>query len=130
MCLSVKIENHLNVSKHVTYVCNKLPKNTGNFCRIKDGTTKQTRNDFYYAFSYPFMSCNLIVGARCRSHINCFIRQQKRIIRLIADAEYLTHTNSLFYNTKFLILMIYLYRYYVCLYMFKTKKKCCILVSI
>ena len=38
MHVSVKIDNKLNISKHVTYVSKNLSKNTGIYNGIQDGT--------------------------------------------------------------------------------------------
>ena len=61
MSLGVGIDNKLNLSNHVTYVSNKLSKNTVIFYRIKDGMAERARPNFYYAFLYPYMPNNIIV---------------------------------------------------------------------
>ena len=54
-----------------------------------------------------------------KNHLYPIIRQQKRIIRLIADADYQFHTNSLF--LKFEILKFEdVYKFFISVYMFKA----------
>ena len=118
--LGVKIDNRLNFSNHIKYVANKLSKNTGIFYRIKDNMTKQARISYYYSLFFPYISYNVIVwGGTYKNHLYPIIRQQKRIIRLIADADYQFHTNSLF--LKFEILKFEdVYKFFISVYMFKA----------
>ena len=121
--LGVRMDNRLNFSSHINYVVNKLSKNTGIFYRIKDNMPKQARINYYYSLIFPYLTYNVVVwGGTYKNHLYPVIRQQKRIIRLIADAEYLAHTNPIF--LKFEILKFEdIYKFFLSVYMFKARQQ-------
>ena len=83
----------------------------------------QARLNFYYSFLYPYLSYNVVVwGNTFKTHLHPIIIQQKQIIRLIAGANYLAHTNALFHEYEVLKFED-IYKYCMSLYMFSAMKK-------
>ena len=119
--LGVILDNRLTFSNHIKFITNKLAKSTGVFYCIKDFLDTQARLKFYYGFVYPYIAYNIIVwGSTYRSHLNPLILQQKRIIRLIANADRLEHTSPLFYRYNILKVED-VYRYFICIHVFKSR---------
>ena len=122
MFLGVNVDKNLNFSLHINSITSKISKNTGIFYRIRNNLTERARLNFYYAFIFPFLSYNVIVwGGTCRNHLNPLVVQQKRIIRLIANAGFVDHTNPLFFQLK-ILKFDDIYRFFLCIYMFKARK--------
>ena len=123
--LGTRLDHKMNFADHTGYVLDKLSKNTGILYRIKDNMTPQARLNFYYALLYPYLSYNVVVwGSTFRCHLNPLVLIQKRIIRLIAGAEFLAHTTPLF--KEFRVLKFDdIFIYSVSIYMFKAIKDGC-----
>ena len=122
MFLGVKLDNKLTFCSHIKYITSKLARSTGIFYKIRDNFTLSAKLNFYYAFMYPFFSYNIIVwGGTFPTHLKPLITQQKRFIRLMADADMVAHTNPYFYQFKILKLHD-VYRYFMSIYMFNLIK--------
>ena len=123
--LGTRLDHKLNFADHTQYVLDKVSKNTGILYRIKDDMTPQARLNYYYALMYPYLSYNIVVwGSTFRCHLDPLVLIQKRIIRIIAGAEFLAHTSPLF--KEFRVLKFDdIFIYSVCIYMFKAIKNGC-----
>ena len=120
--LGVKLDTNLTFKNHVSHIMNKLSKNTGILYRIKNNLTTEARLNYYHSLLLPYMSFNVIVwGSTFKTYLEPLVLQQKRIVRIIADAHYLEHTNPLFF--KFKLLKFYdIYKFFVSIYMFNKIK--------
>ena len=117
--LGVTLDDRLNFSEHIKLVLSKIAKNTGVLYRIKDNLPLKARLYYYYAFIYPYLTYNIIVwGSTYTTHLSKLVTQQKKIIRIIAGANYLDHTSPLFYQLNLLKIKD-IYTYFVAIYMFK-----------
>ena len=59
--------------------------------------TPRTRVTYYNSFILPYLNYNILHwGSTNVTHLNPLITIQKRIVRTIADADYLAHTPPLF----------------------------------
>ena len=122
MFLGVKIDRGLTFSSHISYITNKLSKSTGIFYRIRDNLNEKARIKFYYGFMYPLISYNILAwGGTYDTYLNSVIVQQKKIIRLIANADRLAHTTPLFHQYK-ILKIVDVYRYFISVYIFKARK--------
>ena len=101
--LGVTIDKNMSFTPHIKNILSKLSKNTGILYKIKDCLSTEAMINYYYALLFPYMSYNVIIwGSTFRTHLDPLIVQQKRIIRIIAGAGYLNHTNDLFHRFKIL----------------------------
>ena len=101
--LGVQLDNHLNFSNHVQYICSKLSKTTGVLYRLCSLIPEDVLVNLYYAFIYPYLLYGVLVwGDASAVHLNPLLVIQKRIIRIITSSDYLAHTNPLFFKTKIL----------------------------
>ena len=95
--LGVIIDTNMNFKNHINYVTNKIAKHAGILYRIKDCMPPKTRITYYNSFVLPYLNYNIIHwGSTNVTHLNPLIVVQKRIIRTMADADYLAHTPPLF----------------------------------
>ena len=121
--LGVQIDNKLTFNDHIKLVTGKISKSTGILYKIKHLLPLKVRLDYYYAFIYPYLSyCVIVWGGTYPSHLNNLIIQQKKIIRIISDAPYLSHSSPLFHNLKILKFED-IYRYQISLYMHQSQEQ-------
>ena len=120
--LGICIDKNLNWSNHIKLIACKIAKGIGIINKIKYKVNKSTLIKLYYSFIYPFLIYgNIIWGNAAKQHLNSIHILQKRVVRIICQAGYREHTESLFTELK--ILNIYhLHIYCVSLFMFKYDK--------
>ena len=71
--------------------------------RLKSYLPVSNLKTLYFAFVYPyFLYCNIIWGGTFASHLDRLVKLQKRAIRNINKADFLSHTNSLFLSNNIL----------------------------
>ena len=117
--LGLEIDRKLNFSNHTAYILGKLSKQTGIFYKIRNQLPEKARLDFYYSFMYPYFSQNVIFwGKTYECHIDPIVKIQKRIVRLIDGAQFLAHTNSIFFKHK-ILKFCDIYKYFACIYVHK-----------
>ena len=122
MFLGIKLDNRLTFSDHINYITGKLSKSSGIFYKIRDNLSRRAKLDFYSAFIFPYISYNIIVwGGTAQCHLHPLVLQQKRFIRLLANADRIAHTTPLFYEFKILKISD-VYLYFVAVYVFKAKQ--------
>ena len=55
----------------------------------------------YYSFIYPYFTfCVQVLGKAYQSNLDCIVKLQKRVIRLLAGVHPLTHTEPVFFQIK------------------------------
>lgn len=117
--LGVKVDDRLNFSIHVNYICSKLAKTIGLLFRVAKTVPNYVLINMYYSLIYPYLIyCVLIWGDSANIHLHPLIMLQKKIIRVITLSDYLAHTPPLFYQTEILAFND-IYRYTLGTYMFK-----------
>ena len=119
--LGVFIDDKISFTPHVKHISDKLSKSAGILYRIRDCLTPEARLCFYYSFVYPYLSYNIIIWGKTHAYLlNSLFLLQKRIVRNIAAAPFLAHTNPIF--REFSILKLHdIFKYAVCCHMFKLK---------
>ena len=123
MFLGVKVDSRLNFSQHIAHVSGKLSKNVGIFSKIRSNLPLNARMNYYYAFIFPYLTYNVIFWGRTYTcHIQSIILLQKRVVRLMADANFLDHTDPLFSRLK-ILKFDDIFRYFMSIYMFKAIKQ-------
>lgn len=101
--LGVKIDTKMNFKNHINYITKKIAKHAGILYRIKHCMPTKTRVTYYNSFVLPYLNYNILHwGGTNDVHLKPLITIQKRIIRTIADAEFLAHTSPLFKKLKLL----------------------------
>ena len=104
--LGIYIDSKMNFKKHINYITGKIAKHAGILYRIKQGMPLKTRLTYYNSFVLPYLNYNILHwGNTNDNHLKPLIIIQKRIIRIIADADYLAHTTPLFKKLNLLKLV-------------------------
>ena len=119
--LGVLIDQNLKFMEHINYILEKLSRNTGILYSIRHFLPKSAKLNFYYALFYPHLNYNIVIwGGTSNQLMKKLSVQQKRIVRIICDAHYRAHTNSLFYDLG--ILKVFdVYRLQILIRMYKSK---------
>ena len=111
--LGVTIDKQVSFKLHINDVVGKVSKHAGILYKIKNNLPLSARLAYYNSFVLPYLTYNILHwGGTNETHLKPLVIIQKRIIRTIADADYLAHTSPLFYKLK--LLKLYdLYRFQV-----------------
>ena len=95
--LGIIIDKKMNFQHHINYITKKISKHAGILYRIKHCLPLKTRLTYYNSFILPYLNYNILHwGCTNNIHLNPLFIIQKRIVRIIADADYLAHTNPIF----------------------------------
>ena len=119
--LGIILDNKMKFNQHIRYICNKISKTTGIIYKLKDLLPKHCLFSLYYSFILPYMTyCNLTWGGTYDSHLNPLRILQKRILRIINNQPYLSHTEPLFHSSNLLTLHD-LHKYFLAIHMYKNR---------
>ena len=109
--LGIIIDNKINFKNHINYITGKIAKHAGILYRIKHSLPLKSRLTYYNSFVLPYLNYNILHwGSTNDTHLNPLIVIQKRIVRTIADADYLAHTPPLFKKLN-LLQIVDLYKF-------------------
>ena len=87
--LGVVIDNKLNWSAHIKYICNKMSKSIGIINKVRKLLNKETLINLYYVFIYPYLTyCNVIWERAPNTYLPKVHILQKRILRSISHAGF------------------------------------------
>ena len=101
--LGVVMDEGLKFNHHVSMLSKKVSKAVGVLYKLRNYLPLPTLISLYYTFVYPyFVYCNLIWGHTFQTHLKPLEILQKKAIRIINHAPYLSHTNDLFLSNKIL----------------------------
>ena len=102
--LGVLIDQHLSSKPHIDLVSKKKnSKSVGIIAKARFYLSSQTLMTLYYSLVYPFLTyCNVAWSFTYCSNLNCIYLLQKRIVRLMIKAHYLSNTAPLFSQHKVL----------------------------
>ena len=102
--LGVIIDNKINWSDHIKYICNKISKSIGIIKKVTSKLNKKTLVNLYYAFIYPYITyCNVHCcwGRAPTTYLSKIHILQKRIIRIISHVGFRNHTQFLFKTSNY-----------------------------
>ena len=101
--LGVIYDEKLNFSHHITMLCNRLSRSSSLIYQLRDVLPIYVLKKLYYAHVYPHIHyCNCIWANTYQRHLTPLVLIHKRIIRNIAKAEFLAHTEPLYKNLRIL----------------------------
>ena len=117
--LGIIIDSKLNWKEHIALIRNKVSKGIGIINKTKGILNKITLRNLYETFIKPYLSyCNIVWGNAPSSYLDCLLKLQKRIVRIIAGEHYRAHTEHLFKDLN--IMNVYqLNVYLTCIFVFK-----------
>lgn len=121
--LGVIVDQNLKFNIHISEICKKISKSIGILYNMRKYLPLPALISLYYSLVYPyFIYCNLCWGNTYETHLKPLFILQKRAIRIIHQASFNSHTNSLFYSSKILKLPD-INRFNQCIYVFKNFDK-------
>ena len=121
--LGVCIDRELNFKQHIDNVVGKLSRSAGILYKIKSALTEDARISYYYGMMYPYISYSIVVwGSTYKSHLQPLILQQKRIVRMIADAGFRDHCDPLLKRLGLLSVMD-VFKFQLLVYMYNSAHK-------
>ncbi len=121
--LGVIIDENLNWKQHIISTRNKIVKITYCMKTIKNLLPLKYKKTLYESLIKPHLEYGIIFwGGIPDSHLNCLVKQQKKIIRLITNSNYNAHTAPIFNKLKCLKL-IDLYKLNSAKFMYKAKNR-------
>ena len=83
--LEVVIDNKLNWSAHIKYICNKMSNSMGSINKVRNLLNKDTLLNLYYVFIYPYITyCSVIWGRAPNIYLLKVHTLQKRVLRIIS----------------------------------------------
>ena len=101
--LGIIYDDKLKFEKHIQYLTSLLASRSALIYRLRDFLPKNILKKIYYSQVYSLLNyCNVVWANTFKSHLNPLILIHKRIIRNIAKAEFLAHTDELYKNLNIL----------------------------
>ena len=120
--LGLIINNTLNWSAHIKYMCSKISKNIGIMKKVKNKQEKRLLLNLYYMLIYPYLTyCNTIWGRAPNVYLDKTYILQKTIVRIINHVGFFDHTEPLF-STLQKMNIYQINKYMCCILMFKHNK--------
>lgn len=117
--LGIYLDTQLNWHTHINYITSKLSRVIYLLKRLKHCVPFSYLRTSYFAFFQSVFSYGLILYGNC-SKINDILILQKKVIRLLANADYRAHCRPLFTRLK-LQTIINLYIFNISLYNLNKK---------
>ena len=120
-CLNDLRYQTLTWKPHIQQVRNKVSRGTGILKKLRPYVNNDTILGLYYSFIYPYFTfCVKVWGKTYQSNLDCIVKLQKRVIRLLAGVHPLTHKEPIFFRLKILkftdvvnyIIGIFMYKVY------------------
>ena len=120
--LGVILNSKLDWKNHINYLCTKMAKTIGLINKIKHCIGAKAKRTLYCSLVLPYINyCNVVWACTYHSKLDKMYKLQKRVIRIIANVGYLSHTESLF--SKYRILSVFeLNKLQIGMLMFKCMK--------
>jgi len=95
--LGVWFESSMRWNKHVRMVCRTLALKIGIINRARSVLPTKVKVELYYSLIYSVLNyCFLVWGTTTASNLMRLFLLQKRMIRIIDNAPYYSHTGELF----------------------------------
>ena len=117
--LGVILDSRLKFCEHITYINNKIAKNTGILAKLRKSLPLATLVQLYNAFILPYiLYCIELWGSGSANQINATLKLQKRCCRLITNSPPRTPSQPLFTRLKILPIST-LYKYALGLFTYK-----------
>ena len=117
--LGIEIDKDLSFSYHISGICRKLAKTIGILYCIRKTVPMSILIKLYNSLFYPvIVYCIILWGDTSAVHLRPLILLQKKVIRLITNSGYLSHTDPQFLQTGILPVPL-IYKYFMGIHMYK-----------
>ena len=103
--LGIHIDNKLNFKIHIKMLENKISRSAGILHKTKSFLPAYILRKLYYAFIHTHLNFGLLIwSATPKSNLSKLIRNQNKVIRLLASADWKTHAPPLYCKLNILSL--------------------------
>ena len=101
--LGVILDEHLTWKSHISHVSNKISKSTGIIRKSSFFLLKQSLLTLHYSMVYPYLQyCNVVWASTYASNLPRLVLLQKRVIRILNNSGFDSHTTPIFKNLRLL----------------------------
>ena len=99
--LGVEIDRSLSFENHIRNIRYKISRVIGVLNKLKDYLNENQMINLYYSLIYPYLTYgNEIWGGSFDILVSSIFLMQKRIVRIITNSDYLSHTDPLPPSTR------------------------------
>ena len=111
------------MAPHIDEVASTVSKSIGIICRLKHIVPPEVLKTLYSSLILPYFSyCNIVWGNTSRTNLDKLIVLQKKIVRILTNSPFRTHSQPILQNLKYLS-VINLNKYQQGLFMYKYYRK-------
>ena len=101
--LGITIDNKLSWKYHIDNVCKTVSRNIGIINRVKQFLPLSVLLTLYSTFILPYLNYGILAwGNSAEIRIGRLLLLQKRVMRIICNTSYRSHTDVLFRNNRIL----------------------------
>ena len=113
------MDDHLTWKFHLIYISNKISKVIGILKKVKQSVGTYILRNLYFALIYPYFTYgNITWAANYKSNLDCLIKLQKKIIRIMSNSGFNDHTEPIF-RELYIMKFEFLNKFLTGLFMFK-----------
>ena len=108
------IDVNIKFDTFVNNICCKISKSIGIMFKLRSIVPERVMITLYYCLVYPYLvNCNVVWGGTNVTLINQVYLLQKKVVRIILNKGYLSHTTALF--SRLGIIMVCINTFLLCL---------------
>ena len=101
--LGVILDDKLSWKSHISQVSTKISKSIGIIRKSSFFLLKQSLFTLYYSLVYPYLQyCNIVWASTYASNLFRLVVLQKRIVRIMNNSTFDSHTSMIFKNLRLL----------------------------
>ena len=101
--LGIIVDNKLSWKLHINNICNIISCNIGLINRLKSHLPQSSIFMLYSSLILPYLNYGLLVwGNTHQTLLESVLLLQKKVIRIICNAPFLSHTDPLFFENNIL----------------------------
>jgi hypothetical protein len=101
--LGVILDDKLSWKSHISHVSTKISKSIGIIRKSSFFLLKQSLFTLYYSMVYPYLQyCNIVWASTYASNLFRLVVLQKRIVRIMNNSTFDSHTSMIFKNLRLL----------------------------
>ena len=101
--LGLHIDEQLSWKIHISHLCKTLARNTGVIYKLKSSFPQDILLIMYSTLILPYLNYGVLAwGNSLKTHLQRLFLIQKRVLRIICNVNFRSHTNQLFYIHRIL----------------------------
>ena len=118
--LGIWMDDRLTWKFHIIYISSKISKVIGILKKVKHSVGSNILRNLYFALIYPYFTYgNITWASNYKSNVDCLIKLQKKIVRIISNSGFNDHTAPIFKELK-IMKFVFINKFLTGLFMFKV----------